>query len=288
MPSWASAALNSAQGTSNRYSNGRGIGVAEKRTRLGQQAHAVEPFLIEGESRKVVRGQVVERSLRLGPPAEPGIEVSKCAAERRPSRILGDEIADRLLDLLEVSSEVAERVLLEPVDGDRHLRLRALAQREGLADEFLGFVEPARRCRQHRLCGADVAQLDGLPELVGDATCRVEIDLRLADVSDDELRDEPVRVPCQDTLRSPICSATSRSSLPSARHSATVSGAMMAAARPSSAYASAAGFPVRRASSTASLLSLSRRAPRGLVAQRPRQTGKEPGPELDVLLGERG
>src|SRR4051812_32257861 len=50
------------------------------------------------------------------------------------------------------------------------------------------------------------------------------------------------------------------SSLASARHSATVSGAMIAAVRPSRAKARAAGLPPRRARSTAPLLSALRRS----------------------------
>ena len=51
--------------------------------------------------------------------------------------------------------------------------------------------------------------------------------------------------------RSPLRAARSRSSKPIARHSSTVSGAMIECARPTSPYASVAASPVRRASSTA-------------------------------------
>ena len=61
----------------------------------------------------------------------------------------------------------------------------------------------------------------------------------------------------------------------------------MAAARPSSAYASAEEFPL--APSDLERLSAQRVAARarGLVAERPREAREQSGPELDVLLGER-
>jgi hypothetical protein len=49
--------------------DGARLRVAEQRAGLGEQAHAKEPLLIEGQARNVVRYQLIEDPPRLrGPP----------------------------------------------------------------------------------------------------------------------------------------------------------------------------------------------------------------------------
>src|SRR2546421_8492042 len=121
--------------------------------------------------------------------------MSERAAEGGASWILGDQRADRRLDLLELVPELAEGVPLEPVGGEGSFRLRAFAERQGLLDELLALGEPARRQRQHRAPSVYLPELSGLSELVGNACECVETGLQFADLSDHYLPDEPVQVP---------------------------------------------------------------------------------------------
>ena len=122
------------------------------------------------------------------------------AAEDGAPRILGDQVADRGLDLVKGSLEVQERVPLERVCGDRHPRLCALTEREGPGDELLGLAEPARSEREHRPRGADGPELSGLTQLISDANRRGEIGFRLTDVANLKLRGEPVVMPLHEPL----------------------------------------------------------------------------------------
>src|SRR3954453_12650122 len=83
--------------------NRGGSPIAQERRGLREQAHAEEPFLIERQRRAVVSHQVIERTLRLARPPQPGMDVSPRAAQDRTSRIFGDEVGDPGLDLLEGS-----------------------------------------------------------------------------------------------------------------------------------------------------------------------------------------
>jgi hypothetical protein len=72
-----------------------GIGVAQDRGGLGEQAHSVEPLLIERQPGEVVSGELGERSLRLRDVSEACVDMGERTAEGRAGRILGDEVADR-------------------------------------------------------------------------------------------------------------------------------------------------------------------------------------------------
>src|SRR4029453_15039469 len=74
-----------------------------------------KPLLIERKRRKVVDDEHAERSPRLREPAESSVEMSDRPAEDNPSRIPGDQLAHRNLGLLELSTQITERVLLEQV-----------------------------------------------------------------------------------------------------------------------------------------------------------------------------
>jgi hypothetical protein len=49
------------------------IPVVHEASRVGEQAHAEEPLLIEGQSREVIWGQVIEQAPRIFRPPEPGV-----------------------------------------------------------------------------------------------------------------------------------------------------------------------------------------------------------------------
>ena len=126
--------------------------------------------------------------------------MSERAPEDGASRILAGQVAHGRLDLREGPPVVAERVPLDSVDRDRLRRLRAPTELEGLVDELLGVAEPAGCEREQRSRGADLPELGGLPQLVSDAACGRELDLRRRDVPNLELRHEPDEVPIRHPL----------------------------------------------------------------------------------------
>ncbi len=186
--------------------------------------------------------------------------MSEGAAKDRAGRVLGDEVADRRLDLLEAPQEVAQRVPLESVDRNSLLGLRPLPKCEGLLDEFLGLGEPADCESEHRPRRADHPELSGLSELVSDAARSLEMGLGLAYVSDLDLCDPTVNIPVHDPLLviDPICHLAELAAEPETlRHRVGgEDGADAAVER----VRERRGLPVCRARSTASLLSVSRRS----------------------------
>ena len=140
-------------------------------------------------------------------------------------------------------------------------------------------VEPARRQREHRLVECTSPELGGLPELGGDGCspprarrCRSDIARRAAEPC------SAAMCPATTRSRSPAARGHVTQLAPSARHSAIVSGATIACRAAVEGIARATpALPVRRASSTASRLSASRRSRDGLVAERSREPGEQPG-----------
>jgi hypothetical protein len=53
---------------------------------------------------------VVELATRIVAATEPCVQVGQCAAKRGPGGILGHEVFDRRLDVLQASAEIAECV----------------------------------------------------------------------------------------------------------------------------------------------------------------------------------
>src|ERR671934_3131812 len=104
--------------------------------------------------------------LRLRLPTESGMDVSEHAAKHGTKRVLGDQVGDRRLDFVESSAEVAEGVLLEAVDGDRHLRLGSFSGCEGFLGEPFTVLELSGGKCEGRLGARGEPLLSGLPELV--------------------------------------------------------------------------------------------------------------------------
>src|SRR6266511_437080 len=122
--------------------------------------------------------------------------MGKHATKDRAGGIVDDEVPDRLLDTLKISSEVGERIRLYSIDGHRYLHLRARADGKGLVDELLGFNETASGKGKHRLRCARVKEFDwGLSELIDETNLRCEICLSTLDVSEHGASDVPAGVP---------------------------------------------------------------------------------------------
>src|SRR5438105_434249 len=85
--------------------------------------------------------------------------MSQRAAKDGPGGVVGDEPADRTLGLLDPSAEIAERVALEVVDGDREPGHRALADLQSPRAQLFAVGELAGRESEHRLAADDLPEM---------------------------------------------------------------------------------------------------------------------------------
>ena len=173
---------------------------AEKRGGLSEEAHAVEPLLVERKGSEAVRARSSRLSLASVDRSSLRVEMSEGAAEDRAGGVLDNEVADRRLDLVQTSPEVAQRVALQPVGGDCPAWLRTLTDGKRSRNQLFGFREPARPEGDHRLRGANEPELCGLPQPVGDSTGCFEFVRGLAHLPDHEVHHEPLDVAVHELL----------------------------------------------------------------------------------------
>ena len=81
--------------------------MADERRALGEEAHAEQPLLVEGQCGAAPCRQLVEFRLGLALASEPGVHVRKHATEGWSNRKLAGKVGDHGLDVLEPESEVA-------------------------------------------------------------------------------------------------------------------------------------------------------------------------------------
>ena len=155
----------------------------------------------KGSAAKSPRANSVSARFASGARRGTRMEVGEDAAEDGARRELGHQVADRRLDLRDVAPEVGERVALQLVDRDRHLRLRALADGERPRDELLSLRERPLCERQHRPSRVRLPELDGLPELLGHAVDGTKIGVGLVDLAEQQLRGDAMPSPLDDAVR---------------------------------------------------------------------------------------
>src|SRR5918994_584558 len=130
--------------------------------------------------------------------------------------------------------------------------------------------------------------MSGLSEFLGDSVRPVEVELRGADVSPLQLRDDPVAealhqpLPLADLLGHLAQLAAQREAFGDRVGRDDDGRPALERVRERGAVAGAAGkldsLPAERVTPP----------PRGIVSKRPRETGEQPDPELDAVLAEHG
>src|ERR671918_1315183 len=130
--------------------------------------------------------------------------------------------------------------------------------------------------------------MSGLSEFLGDSVRPVEVELRGADVSPLQLRDDPVAkalhqpLPLADLLGHLAQLAAQREAFGDRVRSDDDGRTALERVRERAAVAGSAGkgdsLPAQHVATRTG----------GLVSKRPRETGEQPDPELDAVLAERG
>jgi hypothetical protein len=166
--------------------DGRGAGVVEDYGGLSEQAHAVEPLLIERQEGEVIFADVFERMPGGVQATECRIKMGLYAAEDASRRVINDHAADRGLDPADCPGELAEGIRLDAVAGDRHHRDWKLAGREGGGYELASVGEPASGQREQRTGYSGLVEVEWLLEAFSERRHRVDVALRAVHISEDD------------------------------------------------------------------------------------------------------